>query len=162
MCQNCYDNYGKPKIINTNTIEAARLISSIYDFSLSGGYAHIVVDDWNLEDSHIDFCFRYMETVEDADEVLLGVTRRALRRLKDLSMDERVSALAIHEGFVSVEDLYNNVSERLDKLEQVKIQLKSKRDNFKRTASNEEGGVDILRQADFESLEDVIEEVLWI
>jgi hypothetical protein len=58
MCEQCYIDAGSPSIINEKTEHAARLIESIYDSPEGGvgGYAHIIVDDWNLDDDSIDFC----------------------------------------------------------------------------------------------------------
>ena len=56
MCYGCYEEEGKPSIINKATRAAAKLIESVYDFSEVGGNAHVVVNDWNLDDDDIQWC----------------------------------------------------------------------------------------------------------
>jgi len=51
MCKGCWEEAGSPAIINTKTRAVAKLIDDVYSYSGAGGNAHIVVDDWNLEDS---------------------------------------------------------------------------------------------------------------
>lgn len=52
MCYGCYEEAGKPAIVNDKIKKAAELVKNLYkqDGCGAGGYAHIVTDDWNLED----------------------------------------------------------------------------------------------------------------
>lgn len=106
MCENCYVEYGSPKIINENTIKASELIAKIYDCEMggAGGFAHTVVDDWNLGDSNIDFCLNDAKTNVDADypEETLNACVECLEFLKNLSLEERASALAIYDKFIGI------------------------------------------------------------
>ena len=103
MCYDCYANeYGKPDIVNEATKDAAKLIDAIYGFHCAGGNAHVVVDDYNLEDYHVDWCLNASLTdkSEMASAEQLKAEQECLRALKALSLDERASALAIHEGWL--------------------------------------------------------------
>lgn len=104
MCINCYIEAGSPSIINDKTNKAAELIDAIYDQEDcgAGGYAHIVVDDWNLSDSDIDFCLDEATKKENKDisDESCEVIIIALKYLKTLSEKERYSAMAIHSGFL--------------------------------------------------------------
>ena len=104
MCYGCYQEAGKPAVINEKTKRAAELINEIYeqDDCGAGGYAHIVVDDWNLDDSDIDFCINEANKGEyDISEEGKLACLNCLHFLKDLSEDERYSAMAIADGFLS-------------------------------------------------------------
>ena len=56
MCFGCYEEFGKPTIINNRTERAAFLIEKVYEYSLVGGNCHIVTDDWNIDDDSIFWC----------------------------------------------------------------------------------------------------------
>lgn len=106
MCINCYEEIGEPKIVNDRTKEAAKLIDAIYDCDNggSGGYAHIVVDDWNMSDASINYCIKdaIRGECENFDEELQQASLNCLNYLKTLTEDERYSALAIQEGLLKI------------------------------------------------------------
>lgn len=104
MCYECYKSAGSPTIVNDKTKKAAELINRIYEQEGcgAGGYAHIVVDDWNLDDSSIDFC------INDINNGYSGISEEGkmacydcLIYLKQLSEDERYSAMAISCNFLT-------------------------------------------------------------
>jgi hypothetical protein len=101
MCANCWTERGGHKIVNERTIKAAELIQTVYDSEdgEAGGYAHIVVDDWNLDDSDIDFC---LNTKGSLPEETATACVECLNFLKALSYEERVSAMAIHSGHIKI------------------------------------------------------------
>lgn len=105
MCYGCYEEAGEPAIINEATQAAAALVARVYEFSMSGGNAHIVVDDWNLEDSDIRWCLdtALVENVHKASDEQLAAERACLEALLALNPDERASAMALHDGFISPE-----------------------------------------------------------
>lgn len=108
MCESCYEEAGKPVIINDKTIHAATLIQKIYDSvgGGAGGYAHIVVDDWNLNDSSIEFCLQRAiegEGEKDISEECRQACLSCLNFMKILTLEERHSSMAIQSGFVSIE-----------------------------------------------------------
>lgn len=93
MCDGCYRNkYGSPKIDNEIVREASEAVEELYLDHGAGGGMHIVVDDWNLEDSHIEFCGRFMRDYPhrgpDACEI------RVYELFKKMTVDERASTLA--------------------------------------------------------------------
>jgi hypothetical protein len=49
------DEDGDPVIVNDRTLEAARLIARLYDFGV-GCHLHVVLDDDNVEDPHLNGC----------------------------------------------------------------------------------------------------------
>lgn len=103
MCETCWSERGSHKIVSEKTTKAAELIQAIYDSEDggAGGYAHIVVDDWNLEDESIDFS---LNAINEGD--LAAETGHAclecLTFLKGLTWEERVSAMAIQNGYFSL------------------------------------------------------------
>ena len=103
MCFGCYEERGKPAIVNEKTRAVAALVDRIYDLHLAGGLAHIVVDDWNLEDGNIQWCLDYTEANKDREPAdLVEACRAALEALLAMTDDERASAMAIHEGWIGV------------------------------------------------------------
>jgi hypothetical protein len=101
MCRTCWVKYGSHLLQTPEVVEAARLIDAVYDFSCVGGNAHIVVDDWNIEDNHIDWCLNTAipENVHEAAPEQLAAEKAALEALRRLSIAERNSALALLAGY---------------------------------------------------------------
>lgn len=87
MCLGCWEDEGCPRIDTPEVRALAALSKDVYPF---GGF-HIVVEDWNVEDSHIDYCL--------ADESSTEFERAWGRRLRALPYGERVSVLALADGF---------------------------------------------------------------
>lgn len=106
MCYSCYEDAGCPNIVNEKTKKAAELIKYLYeqDGCGVGGYAHIVVDDWNLEDSSIDWCILEAEkgAYEHIPEESRIVCIDVLNFLKELTESERYSTMAIADGFIQI------------------------------------------------------------
>lgn len=104
MCLGCYEEDGSPAIVNEQTVAAAAAIERVFECSCVGGNAHIVVDDWNVDDEAINYCLRdsLPLNIHEADAEQLAVEREALERLLALTYEERLSALAIHDGFLAV------------------------------------------------------------
>ena len=111
MCYGCWEEMGRPSIIDADTIAAAKLIAAVYQFSEVGGQCHIVVDDWNIETEHVQWCLDHLDStdvmVEQAD-----AERKCLVALLALSDEGRASALAIHDGFLDVPPVAESVAER--------------------------------------------------
>jgi len=104
MCYGCYEEAGKPAIVNERTKKAAELIEEVYEQydCGTGGYAHIVVDDWNLDDSSIDFCINAANEGDyDISENGKQACLNCLNYLKELSEDERYSTMAINDKFLT-------------------------------------------------------------
>lgn len=101
MCKTCWEQEGSPSVINERTIKAAELINAIYESEDggTGGYAHIVVDDWNLEDGSIDFSLNAISEGDLAADTA-NACNECLTFLKTLTYEERCSALAINDGFI--------------------------------------------------------------
>lgn len=104
MCLGCYEREGSPQIVNEKTVAAAAAVGKVYEYSSVGGNAHIVLDDWNLDDHNIRWCIdvAIAENSDGDPDEQLAVEREALERLLALTHGERVSALAIHEQLLSV------------------------------------------------------------
>lgn len=100
MCRSCWGEYGCPKIKSDRTRKAAKLIAEVYEYSVMGGNLHSIIDDWNIEDD--SFTNEEMKVYhKDAPIEQLEVERRTYKFLRKLSLEERASALAIEEGYIS-------------------------------------------------------------
>lgn len=92
MCRGCWSEMGEPAHRNDRVRAAALSVARLYEVHGAGGGMHIVTDDWNLEDSSLDFC-EHQRELDDRE-------RRVLHALRDLTFKERGAALAMWEGFV--------------------------------------------------------------
>jgi len=103
MCYGCYEDAGSPAIVNEKTKATAALVAKVYEFSCVGGNAHNVVDDWNLKDHNIRWCLdeALKENAHEADSEQLAAERACLEALLALTDDERASAMALHDGFLT-------------------------------------------------------------
>ena len=99
MCYGCWEEEGSPAIVNDKTKAAAKLVEELYEYHCSGGYLHIVTDDYNLKQHNIDWCAtnRAEETMERPMD---DVERRCYQALVVMTDEERGSAIAIYEGWV--------------------------------------------------------------
>lgn len=96
MCYGCYLDYGSPSIRNEKTEAAALLIAKVYSFSETGGNLHIHLDDWNIEDEYFE---EFEIWRNDCSQEQVDADRACFDALKAMTLDERASAIAIHEGF---------------------------------------------------------------
>lgn len=91
MCRHCWEEeYGGVRLDNEKVRAAALLVQALDEEQPSGGAAHIVTDDWNLEDSSIDWCLENF-SADDFDDGSRSIP--VLRAFKDMTLDERASAL---------------------------------------------------------------------
>lgn len=94
MCHGCWEEAGKPQIVNDKTLQAADAVEALYMWHPSGGGMHIVTDDWNCEDQDVEWCKRHM-----AEEGCDQYERDCLDAFLACTEEERYSALAIESGF---------------------------------------------------------------
>lgn len=102
MCYGCYEEAGKPEIVNDGTKKAAALAGAVYEFNGVGGNCHIVLDDFNIEDDDIEYCLNQglENNVHGHTAEQLEIEKECLLSFKVLSFAERASALALHEGWL--------------------------------------------------------------
>jgi hypothetical protein len=98
MCLNCWEEEGSHAIVNDKTKAAAKVIDELYGEQAVGGYLHIVTDDFNVEDHHVASCDPDNDKIMDRPAT--DIERRCWQVLTDLTKEERVSALAIYEGWI--------------------------------------------------------------
>ncbi len=98
MCIQCYKDAGSPQIINDKTKRAAELTRLVYNDHGAGGWCHIVLDDFNIEDGHIDYCLEQIEI--EPDDGTHDTQKACMLLFKSMTMDERASALALYDGWL--------------------------------------------------------------
>jgi hypothetical protein len=106
MCMECWEKKGSPSIVNEKTKAAAELIAEVYNHHNSGGYLHIVVDDWNIDYDSIAWCQNYIKhpvSYHERTPEQIEAELACVNALLELTEDEVGSALAIHDGFVKAE-----------------------------------------------------------
>lgn len=96
MCWFCYEEMGKPKIINKKTRTAAKLIEKVYDFCNSGGNLHAIIDDFNIDDHYFK---QYELIIPDISFKQKRAEIECFFYLKRLTKAERMSALAMTENW---------------------------------------------------------------
>lgn len=96
MCWQCWDNAGRPQIDTLGVRAAARAIAAVYECNCVGGNLHVQLDDWNLDDDQFDEYRIYHDDTPDDQE---AAERYCFGLLKALTEPERLSAVALHEGF---------------------------------------------------------------
>lgn len=101
MCFDCYERYGRPRIVTEATILAADLIAKVYTFSCVGGNLHCELDDWNIDDGFFDGEFDPWDETVSVEQ--LEAERSCFNALKPMTLDERASALAIFDGYIAVQ-----------------------------------------------------------
>lgn len=103
MCITCYRDYGSPKVINKKTKALKDVISALYEVHPTGGYLHIVLDDWNLEDGSIEHCINDLNANKfDVSKLERRLTRTCADLLMSATVDERASALAMFDRYLVV------------------------------------------------------------
>ena len=111
MCEGCWIEHGRPAIVSEATKRAASAIKAVFDENPVGGNLHNIIDDWNVEDDHIKGGLEELAAFDRAgvgrphsfdQPGLREVERACLAALAPLSVDERASALAIHDGYLRV------------------------------------------------------------
>ena len=91
MCFGCYQEYGR-KRPGKAARKAVRLIAAVYAESDDGGRLHAVVDDWNLEDEHIQAAL--------GDTAMSEAERDCARALDAMPLGQRAAALALYNDFI--------------------------------------------------------------
>ena len=102
MCYGCYKEYGEPKIVNQKTIKGVELVKQIYSYNLVGSNCHIVLDDFNIEDSDIDWCLNESldKNIHGSTKKQLEIERECLELFRYMTLGERASTLAMVEGWI--------------------------------------------------------------
>ena len=98
MCYGCWESYGKPKIDNADVREAVLLIDRVYSYSVVGGNLHCELDDWNIEDRFWEKFVIYPFAADTPVEQL-EAELKCWFAMRNLSLEERASALAMYDGF---------------------------------------------------------------
>ena len=97
MCRDCYERFGSPHVINDAVKDAAEKIRAVFAFSDVGGNLHCEIDDWNVEDRFFEDEFKPFTEVPVAQA---EAEQKCYAALKALPFAERVSALALHDGYI--------------------------------------------------------------
>lgn len=75
-----------------------QLILAIYDKYPAGGALHVVLDDGNTEDNHIQWCIDHLDEYSDKEDIALFAECAGIL----LSMPERKRNTAITKAFEEV------------------------------------------------------------
>lgn len=102
MCEQCYAEIGSPAIVSEKTRAAAALIARVFEFSDVSGNLHAQLDDCNMGDQHFFGEFKQYLDPKLTWPGQIEAERECYAALKALTVEERWSALAIHEGWVDI------------------------------------------------------------
>lgn len=94
MCRACWIEDGAPRIDNERVRAAVPLIAAVYDApgGIVGGQLHVIVDDYNVSD---EVMASQTRTGADFNSAELA----CYAHLLTMTPDERLSALALHDGY---------------------------------------------------------------
>lgn len=99
MCQGCWrKDYGASRIDNERVRAARDLIADVYEHSLVGGNLHVMLDDFNLEDSAFDGQ-QLLWIAQEAEPRKRLAELACFEAMRALSLAERASALALFWGY---------------------------------------------------------------
>ena len=98
MCYGCYEEYGKPEIVSPVTLTGLGHVRRVYEFSSVGGNLHCQLDDWNIED---EFFEEFTVYQVDVTSQQLAAERACFDAFKQMSLEERASVLAMHDGILA-------------------------------------------------------------
>lgn len=101
MSYDIWQEHGGLTLDTPEVRKAAAAVKALYDEEWLpldnahsvGGRLHVVVEDYNLEDSFLDYC-QESETFDEFEQA-------AYDALRPLSVEERASALALKDGYWS-------------------------------------------------------------
>lgn len=100
MCEGCYDDFGRPQIRTARVRRMRKKIERVYEFNSVGGNLHVHLDDWNIEDEFFEDL--EMEVWDkDASPERLAAERDCYAAMRRATLDQRTSALAMFDGFLS-------------------------------------------------------------
>lgn len=103
MCDNCWREYYDAARIDTPLVRAtAAAIAAVYEYSMSGGRLHILIDDFNLDDDNIAWNEKYLREHPADSQEQHEAEAYCLGLLRNLSVPERASALALHDGYWTI------------------------------------------------------------
>lgn len=108
MCVGCWQEYGAPQIDTPKVREIAEAIAAVYEWNGVGGNLHIQIDDFNLDDQHFEgdtlwdtpllkSCGNIWADDPDWNDAWKEAEERCYLLLKNATVEERASALALHD-----------------------------------------------------------------
>lgn len=113
MCEDCWIEMGKPNKLPVRADFFARQVRRLYGMPRGGvgGNLHIVLDDWNLEDSSLDYCHgRTREALMQPGrtDAIIDYEQNVLElglwvMLAGWTEAERGAAMALAENFIDEE-----------------------------------------------------------
>ncbi len=101
ICITCYKEYGSPKVINDKVIKLSKKIHELSKDYITI-YGHVVFEDCNYNDESIISSLNEMINLEedcDCDDEY-----EILKEMIGISIEERVTAGAIAEGIIKIEE----------------------------------------------------------
>jgi len=101
MCEQCWEDYGKPSHTSPEIEYAVELIAKIYDFSVVAIPPHSWLDDWNIEHEWYPWPLHRAETPDD----VWAVAEELSSLMNSLPIEDRAAALAHANGYTSHESV---------------------------------------------------------
>lgn len=102
MCARCHEEANSPTLWNDSIKRAVDLIHRVYRYHSTGGLLHVVLDDWNIGDEHVQWAEAYVtqEAVRwKAEEPeMVAACQELAPLLAAMTEQERASSLAYADG----------------------------------------------------------------
>ena len=94
MCKQCLIESGTQIVKNEKVYKCVHLVIDLYKVKSSGGAAHVVTDDYNMEDENIEFCLNLAK--ENGSHLEIAV----LELMQTMTLDERFTTMGIVDGYI--------------------------------------------------------------
>ena len=98
MCMSCWIDYGAPLKRTPRVLAMAERLIAFDEIEPVGGHLHIVLDDWNLDRDSVRYCERQAKRGSPWQGPDAAQARLA-RDLRQMTLRDRASALAIRDGY---------------------------------------------------------------
>jgi hypothetical protein len=97
MCCDCLEEYDPEPVSDEKMAEVIAAIKEVYaqEGGSTGGGLHIVLDDWNIEDYHVDYCLNWIQTdgFYGDNHAWRAVDLRCAKLLRELTEGQRASVM---------------------------------------------------------------------
>lgn len=99
MCETCWQEAGRPSIIDDEVRAVRRMIDRADESGISCELTRIVIEDWNVDDGNLETALKELR------ELVLGV-----EMMLKMPAEKRLSALALADGLIQDDREVEDVS----------------------------------------------------
>lgn len=87
-----------PEIKSEGVVRCAQAIHRLYELEFTGGAFHIVLDDFNISQSQIAWCWNYLHENVNAFDRSFDEHKDVFKLMLDMTDDEILSSVMLENG----------------------------------------------------------------